>query len=241
MKALFLLLAILFAGAALPPGAAADEIADLAARFAGGASLAAGIGRGPGDELDERARRFADTVRRGAPRRDVESAWHRARKSYLALRSANRRGSDERWMFLVDHLDADVAAIDRIVGTGRADDLGDSEGRTRTISLIRSEACVGRNATERRCPNGRDAISFRLPGEVSSIRRIDVEWRDFGRGAKGEVYVDDRLVWSEDVNKDWDADGKKLDLAVRGRSRVTIRSSNGDPIWIRKLTVQVID
>jgi hypothetical protein len=239
MKALFLSLALL-ASAVTPRAVAAAEIDDLAARLAGGAKLAAGVARGPADAFEERARRFADVVRRGAPRRDVESAWHRTRTSYLALRSANRNASDDRWRFLLGHLDTDVAAIDRIVGTGRADE-SDSDGTTRTLSLLRSEVCVGRNPTDRRCPEPRDVLSFRLPRDASAIRRIDVEWRDFGRDAKGEVYVDDRLVWREDVNKDWDGDGKKLDLEVRGRSRITIRSSNGDPIWIRKLTVEVVD
>ena len=240
MKPLFLSLALLLAASATPRAVAADEIHDLAARLAGGAELAADVARGPADAFADRARRFADTVRRGAQRRDVESAWHRARTTYLALRSANRNASEDRWSFLVEHLDTDVAAIDRIVGAGRADE-SDADASTRTVSLVRSEVCVGKNPTDRRCPEARDSLSFRLPRDVSAIRRVDVEWRDFGRDAKGEVYVDDRLVWREDVNKDWDADGKKLDLEVRGRSRITIRSSSGDPIWIRKLTVQVVD
>lgn len=238
MKALVVSLALLLG---LVGGVGAAELDDLALRIAGGAALAGKVARGPAREFDEGARRFEELVRRGAPRKEVEKAWRRARSSYVALRNANRGGSDARLAFLLTHLDADATAIDRIVGTGGGDDGKDSSGTARTLSLIRTEVCFGKNATERRCPEARDSLSFRLPSDVSAIRRIDVEWRDFGRDAKGEVYVDDRLVWSEDVNKDWDGDGKKLNLAVRGRPRITLRSSNGDPIWIRKLTVEVVD
>lgn len=223
--------------------AADPTMREVAERIAGGASLVGGSGGGrAGDEFAERAARFADAVRQGAAQKDVVSEWRRVKKAYRAVRRGGERSRDARWSFLVSHLDEDVAVVDRALGNVVGDDSDDGgSGEARTISLLRSEACIGTNSGEHACRNGKQTVTFALPRGTTGLRRIDAEWRDYGRSANAEVYLDDRLVWREDVNKDWDGDGKDLNLRTSGRSTITIRSSNGDPIWIRKLTVEVID
>jgi len=226
---------------AVDSGAAEPTLREAAERVAGGASLVGGSGGGRGgEEFSSAAARFADAVRNNAAKKDVAKEWRRVKKSYRAIRRDGERSRDPRWSFLISHLDEDVAVVDRSLGDVGEDGDGGT-GEPRTISLLRSEACIGTNAGEHACKNSRQTVTFALPRGTTGIRRIDAEWRDYGRSANAEVYLDDRMVWREDVNKDWDGDGKDLNLRTTGRSTITLRSSNGDPIWIRKLTVEVVE
>lgn len=117
-------------------------------------------------------------------------------------------------------------------GTKRAP-LGDG-----LLSLIDEETCIGSARSANACATPRDALTFPIPAEVDIINRLDVEWRDFGHGADAEVYVNDRLVWRSDVDEDWDVDGEALAVRIPNGSTLTVRSSTGDPIWIRHLTIE---
>jgi hypothetical protein len=110
----------------------------------------------------------------------------------------------------------------------------------RSISFIDHESCVGTRKSDRQCATPRESLTFRIPREVAVINRLDGEWRDFGRGSNAEIYVNDRLVWRSDVNKDWDGDGTALNVRVAPGSTLTVRSSTGDPIWIRRLTAETL-
>ena len=52
--------------------------------------------------------------------------------------------------------------------------------------------------------------------------------------------MNDRLIWRADVARNWDGDSKSLDVRVPTGSTLTVRSSNGDPIWIRRLTAETL-
>jgi hypothetical protein len=241
--ALLLVLALLLGFLVVPSGAADRAIRAVAERIAGGAALMQEVDRDrPIDEFYDRARRFADLTARSTGHGNVSEEWRRLRSAYKAARKEARRGREEGWRFLVSHLDEDFAAGDRLIG-GRAGDEPSSPGtgEARKLSLIRSEVCVGRNRTDHSCPSRRDALTFTLPRDVAAIRRFDTEWRDFGANGNGELYINDKLLWREDVNKDWDGDGRDLNLRVPAGSVITIRSANGDPIWIRKLTLDVLE
>ena len=104
--------------------------------------------------------------------------------------------------------------------------------------FVQSEVCIGTNRVgPRPCPAARETLTFRLPRDARVVRKIDAVWRDHGRGAKAQVYVDDRFVWETDVAKDWDPDGRELDLRVGSGSTITVRST-GDPVWLRSLDVE---
>jgi hypothetical protein len=45
------------------------------------------------------------------------------------------------------------------------------------------------------------------------------------------------VVWESDVAKDWDSDGRDLDVRVRPGSTVTLVSKTGDPMWVRRFEV----
>ncbi|MGH7805260.1 MAG: hypothetical protein ACREQJ_13010 [Candidatus Binatia bacterium] len=236
-----ILLAVLLLTVAVSAGAADRNLRVVAERIVGGAALMREIDRDrPIDEFYDRARRFADLARGSTGRGDVSEEWRRLRSSYRTARKEARRGREEGWSFLTSHLDEDFAAGDRLIGSV-ADGPATGTGEARRVSLIRSETCVGRNKTDHACPNRRDTLTFSLPRDVKVIRRFDTEWRDFGANGNGELYINDRLVWREDVNKDWDGDGKDLNLRIPAGSVITLRSANGDPIWVRKLTVDVLE
>ena len=239
---LLLALALLLAFLVAPSGAADRNLRAVAERIADGAALMQDVDRDRAiDEFHDRARRFADLTRGSTGRGNVPEEWRRLRAAYKAARKEARRGREEGWRFLVTHLDEDFAAGDRLVADVAGGEPPASGTEARKLSLIRSETCIGRNRTDHSCPNRKDALTFTLPRDVAAIRRFDTEWRDFGANGNGELYINDRLVWREDVNKDWDGDGRDLNLRVPKGSVITMRSANGDPIWIRKLTVDVLE
>jgi hypothetical protein len=218
------------------------DLREIAARITGGASLLTGAAAGaPSRAFHERARRFEDAVTR---RRPLADDWRELRTSFEDARRSARRKDDSRILFLVTHLHQDLLdAVPLVVSSGdrgrpsRGDTEPNADGR---LSLIDRETCVGTGRSGTPCPTPRDALSFRIPRSVEVIRRLDGEWRDFGRGANAEIFLNDRLIWRTDVEKDWDRDDKTLDLRVPPGSTLTVRSSNGDPIWIRRLSAETL-
>ena len=215
------------------------ELRDLTAEITGGASLLAGVSSSrPTQAFHDRAREFSDAVGR---RDQLGDDWRQVRRSFEAARQSTQRGNDPRIAFLVSHLQEDLAAADPLVGAyvghSPRGGGGSSNGR---ISLIDGESCVGTRRSDRQCDPPRESLTFRIPREVAIINRLDGEWRDFGRSANAEIYVNDRLVWRTDVTKNWEGDGTALNVRVTPGSTLTVRSSTGDPIWIRRLTVETL-
>jgi hypothetical protein len=218
------------------------DLREVAAKITGGASLLAGVDSGPsGQAFQERARRFEEAVER---RRPLADDWRELRASFEDARRSARRKDDPRVVFLVTHLHEDLLAGAPLVAASaergrpsRDETAADASGR---LSFIDRETCVGTGRSGTPCTTPRDVLSFRIPRNVEVIRRLDGEWRDFGRGANAEIHLNDRLVWRTDVEKDWDRDDKTLDLRVPPGSTLTVRSSNGDPIWIRRLSAETL-
>jgi hypothetical protein len=222
-----------------PPGRSRRDLRELAAKITGGASLLAGAASSrPTQAFQESARQFENAVRR---RDNVSDDWREVRSSFEEARQSARRNDDPRITFLVSHLQEDLNEADPLVasyaGQPAPPPSGTSGGR---ISFIDRETCVGTVRSDRDCDNPRDSLTFRIPRDVTVINRLDGEWRDYGRGANAEIYVNDRLVWRSDVNRDWDGDGKSVDVRIPPGSTLTVRSSTGDPIWIRKLTAETL-
>ena len=218
-------------------GRSRRDLREISAKITGGASLLAGTASSRSTQaFHEDARKFENAVKR---RDNVAEQWRDVRSSFEAIRSP-RRGDDSRVAFLVAHLQEDITEADPIVGSyagSPGDGPATSGGR---ISFIDKETCVGTGRSGRPCTTSRDSLTFKIPRDITVINRLDGEWRDFGRGSNAEIYVNDRLVWRSDVNKDWDGDGKTLDVRIPPGSTLTVRSSTGDPIWIRKLTAETL-
>lgn len=224
------------------PGHTRRELRELAAQITGGASLFVDVASSrPTQAFHDSAHHFEESL--GRSRDHVNDDWRDVRSSFEAARRSARR-DDPRTSFLVAHLQDDLAEADPLVasyarGSGPRPGGGTvgSDGR---ISFIDQETCVGTGRSGRPCSTPRDSVTFRIPRDVAVINRLDGEWRDFGRGANAEIYVNDRLVWRTDIAKDWDGDGTSLDVRVPPGSTLTVRSSTGDPIWIRRLTAETV-
>jgi len=225
-----------------PPGHSRRDLRELAAQITGGASLLVDVASSRATQaFHDRAHRFEDAVEQ---RDHVGDDWREVRSSFEAARRAARREDDPRIAFLVSHLQEDLAEAAPLVGSYAGGSApppsGGTVGADGRISFIDQETCVGTGRSGRPCSSPRDSLTFRIPRDVAVINRLDGEWRDFGRGANAEIYVNDQLVWRTDVAKDWDGDGKSLDVRIPPGSTLTVRSSTGDPIWIRRLTAETL-
>ena len=108
-----------------------------------------------------------------------------------------------------------------------------------SYGFIREETCLGGNAAGKRpCPNQTNVLTFRLPRRAARITNLVGEWRDYGLKGKLLVHIDGVRVWRTDVKKKWDRDSKALDHAVPSGATVSLRSENGDPIWLRRFEVK---
>jgi hypothetical protein len=228
-----------------------EDLGPLARRISGGATLLGQLASSDAvRQFQEDARDFERAADRDRGRR-IGRAWRRARSSYDEARRDAVRSNDGRVDFVVRHLDEDLADAERLVGRDSGRD-GDDDDRDRDdrrggdtspdpghASLIDTAICVGSNQVgSHPCPAPRRDATFRLPRSASRIRKIAGEWRDYGLGARAQVLVNGTVVFEADVEKDWDGDGKDLDLTLpRGGSTVTVVSKNGDPMWVRKLEV----
>jgi hypothetical protein len=244
LSALVLLLGLSSAVAAndrddRPPGGhTRHDLRELAAQITGGAALFVNVSSSSAAQaFHDRAHHFEESLGRRSDH--VADDWRDVRRSFEAARRSVRREEDPRITFLVSHLQEDLAEADSLVGSyaGAPGPPPSGDGR---ISFIDQETCVGTGRSGRPCPTPRDSLTFRIPRDVAVIKRLDGEWRDFGRGANAEIYVNDQLVWRSDVGKDWDGDGTSLDVRIPPGSTLIVRSSNGDPIWIRRLTAETL-
>lgn len=216
----------------------ADDLSDIAARIVGGATLLQDVASGREvDDLHERAHHIERMLEEDRGRAHVGEDWEELRAAFDRVkRSRSGRSRDDRVRFLVEHLENDIEAGARIAGRAGP---GRPSGEAGRLTLIDRETCVGdARVGPRPCPSPRDAVTFRLPRDVDVIRRISAEWRDFGRGSKARVYLNDRLVWETDVARDWDPDGRALNLRVPRGSTITVTSRGGEAIWIRRLELE---
>ena len=238
-----LLVLALHGGAALAhedddhAGAPAD-LTVVAHRITGGASLLQDlIQSGASNRFHDRAHHFEGVV---GERRDQSLAddWRELEAAFEQMRR-ERRGGEARYDFLIAHLREDMAEGDRLVASAGSGSIPPPpSGGPGRVSFIDRVTCVGTAPTANRCPVSRDTLTFRIPEGVTVIRRLDAEWRDFGHTTNAEVYVNDRMVWRTGVARDWDGDGTSLDVRIPSGSTLSIRSSNGEPIWIRQLTAE---
>jgi hypothetical protein len=235
------------------PEAAADELSSIVRRIAGGASILSDISSSDAArDLHESAHHLERVVDdEDTGRRHLGRDWRRLRDAYRRV-DRERDSDDPRVEFLVRHLGEDVAAGDRVVGRDYGD-YADDEREDRDehydwsggaaasqlhARLLGNTVCLGWNRVgSHPCPSPQRSIDFRLPHDVTRLRRISGEWRDYGRGAKAVVLVNGAAVWESDVAKDWDGDSKDLDLRVPRGSTITVVSKNGDPMWVRRLEV----
>lgn len=224
------------------PGRNRRDLRELSAKITGGATLLAGVVSGrPTEAFLDRARHFEDAVQR---RDHMGDDWRDLRSSFEEARRSTRRNDDSRTTFLVTHLQEDIAEVDPLVASYPAEagtaPSGDAVSAGGHISFVDQETCVGSGRSGHACSTARDSLTFKIPRDVTVINRIDAEWRDFGRGADAEIYVNDRLVWRTDVARNWDGDGKTLAIRIPPGSTLSVRSSTGDPIWIRRLSAETL-
>ena len=216
------------------PGLARRDLRQLATQIVGGASLLVDVSSAPSAvEFHKRAHHFEESL--GRNRDHVDDDWRNLRSAFPPASQSASRGRDPRIGFLLAHLEEDLAAGDRLLASHATAPPGGSVGGPGRLSFIDQQTCVGGNRIANSCPNARDTLTFSIPRDVAAITRLDAEWRDFGRTTNGEIYVNDRLVWQSDVARDWDTDAQTLDIRVPPGSTLSVRSSNGDPIWIRRL------
>ena len=174
----------------------------------------------------------------------ISSRTGMARQQYAELTAAFRdvRASsgvalDREVGFILTHLQQDIRALD-----GRRVSLEEPfppSSQVYSYGFIREETCLGGNAGGKRpCPNQTNVLTFRLPRRAARLTNLVGEWRDYGLKGKLLVHVDGVRVWRTDVKKKWDRDRKTLDHPVPSGATVSLRSENGDPIWLRRFEVK---
>jgi len=241
-RALFasLVMVALFAGASFAHEQP-TSLGPLAHRIAGGASLLSDLTQSPSaSRFHDRAHHFEDAVgeRSGGHLtedwRDLRDAFEQARHELA--------GGESRLDFLLAHLQEDIALGDRLVAsiTSEPPNTGYTGNGPGTVSFVNRTICVGTTDVGRPCPSSRGSQTFRIPREVSVIRRLNAEWRDFGANSNVEIYVNDRLVWRTDTPEDWASATIPLNVQIQPGSTLTVRSSDGDPIWIRRLNAETL-
>lgn len=177
----------------------------------------------------------------------------RLRQQYAELTAAfrNVRASygfalDREVEFILTHLQQDLRALDgRLASAWDAFPPSSPEFPSSFASevyshgFIQAETCLGANAGGKRpCPSQTNVLTFRLPRGAARITNLVGEWRDYGLKGKLLVHIDGVRVWRTDVKKKWDRDRKLLDHPVPSGATVSLRSENGDPIWIRRFEVK---
>ena len=176
------------------------------------------------------------------------SRTDRLRRQYAELTVAfsNVRASygfalDREVEFILVHLQQDIRALDgRLVSTfDPSPSPSPSSSQVYSYGFIREETCLGGNAAGKRpCPNQTNVLTFRLPRGTARVTNLVGEWRDYGLKGKLLVHIDGVRVWRTDVKKKWDRDRKILDHPVPSGATVSLRSENGDPVWVRRFEVK---
>ncbi len=176
-------------------------------------------------------------------RQSVYSRTGTSRKHYAELTGALRNvrtsygfSPDREGEFILTHLQQDMRALDgRLVSTFEP---APPSSRAYSYGFIRKETCLGGNAAGKRpCPSQPNVLTFRLPRGAARITNVVGEWRDYGLKGKILVHIDGVQVWRTDVKRTWDRDRKFLDHPVPSGATISLRSENGDPIWIRRFEV----
>ena len=220
--------------------AAPNDLAPVAHRITGGASLLQDLIQSSATKrFHQRAHHFEEVVgNRGG--RHLAEDWRKVRAAFQQVRR-ERRGGETRYDFLMAHLGGHLADGDALVGRQAAapPPSGRVTGSGR-LSFIDRETCVGTKRGANSCKSSSDTLTFSIPRDVAAISRLNAEWRDFDGDADGEIYVNDRLVWHTALTRDWDTNAKSLDVRIPPGSTLSIRSSNGDPIWIRRLSAETL-
>jgi len=219
--------------AALRHGAELDTLTD---RIVGGTSLLrAHRPSFSTRSLHEAALRFQRSIysRTGTSRRQYAELT----AAFSNVRASHRLALDREVEFILTHLQQDIRALDgRLVSTFEPSPLS---SQVYSYGFIREETCLGGNASGKRpCPNQTNVLTFRLPRGVARITNLVGEWRDYGLKGKLLVHIDGVRVWRTDVKKKWDRDRKLLDHPVPSGATVSLRSENGDSIWIRRFEVK---
>lgn len=185
--------------------------------------------------LHEAALRFqqSSSFRTGTLRRqyaELTAAFRNVRTSYGFV-------PDREVAFILAHLQQDIRALDGRLGSRF--DPSPSSSQVYSYGFIREETCLGGNAAGKRpCSNQTNVLTFRLPRRAARITNLVGEWRDHGLKGKLLVHIDGVRVWRTDVKKKWDRDRKILDHPVPSGATVSLRSENGDPIWVRRFEVK---
>ncbi len=193
--------------------------------------------------LHEAALRFQQSVyaRMGTSRRQYAELT----AAFSTVRAAHGFARDREVEFILAHLQQDLRALDgRLVSAW--DTLPPSSpefpsslaSEAYSYGFIREETCLGGNAAgQRPCPNQTNVLTFRLPRGAARLTTLVGEWRDYGLKGKLLVHIDGVRVWRTDVKKNWDRDRKRLDHPVPAGATVSLRSENGDSIWIRRFEI----
>ena len=212
------------------------ELNTLTDRIVGGASL-----------LRAHRPSFSTRTLHEAALRFQQSVYSRtgtSRQQYAELTVAFRNvrvshgfALDREMEFILTHLQQDLRVLDgRLVSTF---DPSPPSSQVYAHGFIQAETCLGGNAAgERPCPNQTNVLTFRLPRGATRITNLVGEWRDYGLKGKLLVHIDGVRVWRTDVKKKWDRDRKLLDHPVPSGATVSLRSENGDSIWIRRFEVK---
>ena len=166
--------------------------------------------------------------------------------AFREVRSAHGFALDRETEFILTHLQQDLRALDGRLGSAwdafppsRPDFPSSFASEVYSHGFIQAETCLGANAAGKRpCPNQTNVLTFRLPRDAARITNLVGEWRDYGLKGKVLVHINGVRVWRTDVKKKWDRDRKALDHPVPSGARVSLRSENGDPIWIRRFEVK---
>ncbi len=229
-------------GLPLAHGAELDRLTD---RIVGGASLLRSHRPGFSTRaLHEAALRFQQT---GRFRTDqLRRQYAELTAAFREVRASQGFALDREMEFLLTHLQQDLRALDsRLASAWEAFPPARSEfppsfpSEVYSHGFIRAETCLGANATgQRPCPNQTNVLTFRLPRGAAHITNLVGEWRDYGLKGKLLVHINGVRVWRTDVKKKWDRDRKALDHPVPSGATVSLRSENGDAIWIRRFDIK---
>ena len=228
--------------ASLAHGAELDTLTD---RIVGGTSLLRSHRPDFGTRaLHEAALRFQQA---GRFRTDqLRRQYAELTAAFREVRASHGFALDREMEFILTHLQQDLRALDGRLAPAwdafppdRPEFPSSFTSEVYAHGFIQSETCLGAKAAGKRpCPNQTNVLTFRLPRDAARITNLVGEWRDYGLKGKLLVHINGVRVWRTDVKKKWDRDRKALNQPVPPRATVSLRSENGDPIWIRRFEIK---
>lgn len=194
--------------------------------------------------LHEAALRFQQAGRFRTDR--LRRPYAKLTAAFREVRAAHGFALDHEMEFILTHLQQDLRALDGRLASAweafppsRPEFPSSFASEVYSHGFIQAETCLGGNAAGKRpCPHQTNVLTFRLPRGAARITNLVGEWRDYGLKGKLLVHIDGVRVWRTDVKKKWDRDRKLLDHPVPSGATVSLRSENGDPIWIRRFEIK---